>query len=301
MYLEFPAVYRFFREYIEAAGGIFELKKALDWSVWYAVKWWRELVNAGAHRIQNTFVKALYNALLTRGIIDEEGGVRRDVKKPEMPKGIYAREWVEMHQNFDSIDVVKVARDEVDRNVLDLFYSDLQIQGWHRIMIKTFFKAVGMRNDGAVLEPYSREGLLAVLYFEDYKPRLYVGYDSSPSLVELAKKTAPEGTFVTANSACDVSGRFDVVLLVEKMQWFPDPARELECIWRAMAPGGRLYVAQPVVESMPGYLAIHAALGAIHVYSWKDVENLLQMHFKLERRLIKTMPFYGAVWKREES
>ena len=37
------------------------------------------------------------------------------MKKPELSKGLYAREWVEMHQQFDELGAVRVARDEVDR------------------------------------------------------------------------------------------------------------------------------------------------------------------------------------------
>ncbi|WP_245218345.1 hypothetical protein [Pyrobaculum islandicum] len=34
MYIDFPSVWRYFREYIVASGSILELKKALDWSIW---------------------------------------------------------------------------------------------------------------------------------------------------------------------------------------------------------------------------------------------------------------------------
>jgi hypothetical protein len=40
---------------------------------------------------------------------------------------------------------------------------------------------------------------------------------------------------------------------------------------------------------MPGYLAILAAIGA-------QVEQLVGMRFALEKRLVKTMPFYGAIF-----
>ncbi|MEM1598216.1 MAG: class I SAM-dependent methyltransferase [Pyrobaculum sp.] len=299
MYItEFPAVYKYFKEYIEASGGFFELKKALDWSIWYAAKWWREVWEAGLGSSKNVFVKALYESLLLRGLIREDGSPKGDVKKPELPKGVYAREWVEMHQKLDEIGAVKIAGDEADRNALDLLYSDIQLQGWHRIMVKTFLKAVGAQSQVAVVEPYSREGHLAALYYEDYSPGIYVGYDPNPSYAELARAVAPQAKFVTTSTACELAEKFDVALLIEKMQWMPDPAKELECIGRALKQGGALYVAQPVVESMPGYLAITAALGAVHVYTWKQVEGLLGMYFKLEKRLIKTMPFYGAVWRK---
>jgi len=55
-------------------------------------------------------------------------------------------------------------------------------------------------------------------------------------------------------------------------------------------------VAQPTAESVPGYLAILTATGAQHVYTWKEVEQLVGMRFALEKRLVKTMPFYGAIF-----
>jgi len=45
-----------------------------------------------------------------------------------------------------------------------------------------------------------------------------------------------------------------------------------------------------------GCLAILAATGAQHVYTWTEVEQLVGMRFALEKRLVKTMPFYGAIF-----
>ena len=155
MYLEFPSVLKYFRDYVEASGGIFELKKALDWSVWYAAKWWLEIHSAGAVNLKKPFVKALYLSLRAKRIIDEDGKVVKEVKKPELPKGLYAREWVEMHQQLDELGAVRVARDEVDRNSLDLLFSDIQAMGWHRVMVNGFFSLRRVRRTrrvGAVLE-----------------------------------------------------------------------------------------------------------------------------------------------------
>jgi SAM-dependent methyltransferase len=293
MYL---AVLKYLWDYVEASGGIFELKKALDWGVWYAAKWWREIHSAGAVNLKKPFVKALYLSLRTMRVIDEDGRVVKEVKKPELPKGFYAREWVEMHQLFDELGAVRVARDEVDRNSLDLLFSDIQAMGWHRIMVNGFLKACGESEGHAVLEPFSREGLLALLYLEGYKPAAYLGYDPNPSLVEVARQVVPNATFTAVSSACQLSGQFDVVLLVEKLHWMADPLRELECIGKLLKPGGKLYVAQPTADSMPGYLAILTATGAQHVYTWTEVEQLIGIRFALEKRLFKTIPFYGAIF-----
>ena len=264
--------------------------------MWYAAKWWREIHSAGAVNLKKPFVKALYLSLRAKRIIDEEGRVVKEVKKPELPKGLYAREWVEMHQQFDELGSVKVARDEVDRNSLDLLFSDIQAMGWRRVMVSGFLKGCGESDGHAVLEPFSREGHLAQLYLEGYKPAAYLGYDPNPSLVEVARQVVPNATFTAVSSACQLSGQFDVVLLVEKLQWMADPLRELECISKLLKPGGKLYVAQPTADSTPGYLAILTATGAQHVYTWTEVEQLIGIRFALEKRLVKTIPFYGAIF-----
>ncbi len=297
---DYSSVYRYFKDYIRASGGLFELKKALDWSVWYAYKWWREVKEAGAADLRNPFVKALYTSLLARGVIHEDGRLGKELEKPEMPKGLYAREWIEMHQRFDELGAVKIATNQVDRNALELFHSDIHLQGWHKIMVGAFLKATGFSGGLSVLEPLSGEGYLAALVYSEYTPSLYLGFHPNPSLVELSRKMVKNAQFVVANSSCEVKGSYDVVLLLEKLHLFTDPATELKCIREILKPGGKLYVAQPVVESMPGYLAIHAAAAVSHinVFTWKEVEQLLEMAFVLHRRLIKAMPFYGAVWRR---
>jgi SAM-dependent methyltransferase len=268
--------------------------------VWHAYKWWREVKDAGTADLRNPFVKALYTSLRVRGIIHEDGRPRKELERPEMLRGLYAREWVEMHQRFDELGAVKIATNQVDRNALELFYSDIHLQGWHKIMVRAFLKAMGFSDGLSVLEPLSGEGYLAAVVYNEYTPAFYLGFHPNPSLVEIAKKMVKNAQFVVANSNCEVRGSYDAVLLLEKLHLFTDPAAELKCIREVLKPGGKVYVAQPVVESMPGYLAIHAAAAVSHisVFTWKEVEQLLEMAFVLHRRLIKAMPFYGAVWRR---
>jgi hypothetical protein len=44
----------------------------------------------------------------------------------------------------------------------------------------------------------------------------------------------PSATFTAVSSACQLSGQFDVVLLVEKLQWMADHLRELECVGKLL-------------------------------------------------------------------
>jgi hypothetical protein len=76
----------------------------------------------------------------------------------------------------------------------------------------------------------------------------------------------------------------------------PDPAKEVVCLKRA-APGALFYVGQAVVETMPGFLAITAAAGAIHTFSRNEVEAALEAAGLRRRKLLlREMPFYAAVW-----
>lgn len=298
MYIrDYLSVLQFFKDYINAAGGVGELKKALDWSVWYAAKWWQEVMDAGVASRNNAFIRALYMSLLLRGLIDERGNSKAAISKPSLPRGFYAREWVEMHQKFDEIGAVNVATDSVDRNTLDMLYSDVQIQGWHKVMIRGILKAAGVNDGMAVLEPYSREGHLAQQYMEEYKAASYLGYDPRSAMVEIARATVPHAEFKDVPSACQLGGTFDLALLIEKLQWFADPATELRCIKKLLKPGGLVLVAQPVAESMPGYLAIMASIDGVSVYTWKEVERILKLQFTLKRRLTAAMPLYVAVWR----
>lgn len=86
------------------------------------------------------------------------------------------------------------------------------------------------------------------------------------------------------------------MLLFNVLHWMEDPVKELLCIKRA-APGALFYVGQPVVETMPGFLAINTASGAYHVFSREDVEGTLQAAgLKRRRLLLREVPFYASVW-----
>ena len=59
---------------------IFELKKALEWNVWYAAKWWQEIYAAGVANLKKPFVKALYLSLRAKRLVDEGGRLVRRLR-----------------------------------------------------------------------------------------------------------------------------------------------------------------------------------------------------------------------------
>jgi SAM-dependent methyltransferase len=89
----------------------------------------------------------------------------------------------------------------------------------------------------------------------------------------------------------------EAAALYDSLHWLHNPVRELRCIKAILKPGGRLLVGQQVADSMPGLAAINVALGAKHVFHWREVELALSSAgFRLERRLLRYMPCYMAVW-----
>jgi hypothetical protein len=59
-----------------------------------------------------------------------------------------------------------------------------------------------------------------------------------------------------------------------------------------LKPGGT-WRSQPPTQCRG--VAILTATGAQHVYTWTEVEQLVG-RFALEKRLVKPMPFYGAIF-----
>ncbi|MBP1450035.1 MAG: hypothetical protein JZD41_08595 [Thermoproteus sp.] len=127
-----------------------------------------------------------------------------------------------------------------------------------------------------------------------------IGREAAPA-VEVRRCSGADICVFPAPSACSIASgpgalRADATLLFNVMHWFVDPLRELACLRKA-APAARFYVGQPVVETMPGFLAINTALGALHVFAKSDVEALLRSAgLRREALLLRSIPFYAAIW-----
>lgn len=296
---------RRFRGYLAGAGGVADMMNALRWSVWYAVKWWNEAKAAG--RTEAPVAKALYRSLLYHGYIDEEGRVVRRLEEPGRPKGPYAQEWLALHESFDRA-FPKVLDGDVD--TARMLFQAMQAQGWYKLWRDDFLKAAGFKGR-RVFEPKMRGGHNAVDIYAEYAPELYAGYEEGEESVEILLEAAPNvavgecpgsGVCVLkAASACELVDvlaglAVEEVLLFNVLNWMDDPAREVACIKRA-APKATFYVGQPVVETMPGFLAINTAAGALYVFSRDEVEGLLEAAGLRRRRLLlREVPFYASVW-----
>jgi SAM-dependent methyltransferase len=306
---------RYYRRFIEAGGGIGEIRKALGWSTWYAVKWWEELRNrfSSSEAAKGSVLgRALYLSLMARGIIDDEGKVVKRVERPERPTNPYAVEFMELHDSFDALGAAEVAAGRVGREKLRILYSSMLAQGWYNIMRETFLDLV-LKGYSSVIEPHCKEGQMAHAAIKRGVEK-YFAYDPDPDDVEAAAAllgtrsgSCSDGVCVYhAASICDdaaraaaesFAGRFDAMLVFHTLYWMADPIAELSCARNLLRPGAAVLVGQQVVESTPGLLAIVVSFGAKHVFKWKDVEAVLRAAgYKFERRYVRYTPYYIAVW-----
>jgi len=310
-------VLRYYKPFIEAAGGVGQVKRALGWSTWYAVKWWDEVFSdLGLSSIrESVFARALYISLKIRGYVREDGHIKKRPEKPEYPTNSYAIEFVELHESFDRIGAVNVATNRADENTISIVYSTMLSQGWYKILRRTFLQLVGIERHQVIFEPIVKEGHNAMAVLEMHKPKLYIGFDYRRDNLELAAATlgvkpgeCTKGIcLIHASTICDAVHRIrniapwgvDAVLLLHTLYWLIDPVRELQCVAAVAGKNTQLLVGQQVVESTPGLLAMVVAMGAKHVFSWKGVENTLKAAgFSLQKRYLAYTPYYIAIWGR---
>lgn len=306
---------RFLKPFIEAVGGMKQVRLAVKWGVWYAVKWWDEIYREiGLDSIRSSiFARALFLSLRQRGNIDAQGRMVKSVNRPELPTNSYALEFVDLHESFDRLGAVNIAYNHVDENIVDVLMSTMLSQGWYRILRRTFLELVEIQRYGAVVEPIVKEGFVMLQVFEIYRPKLYFAYDYRRDSVELAASLAGVKPGSCENniciyhalSACDLIQEFrkaapegaDAVLTLHTLYWMVDPVKELTCLRSMLKKGGKLLIGQMVIESTPGIVAITAAMGSKHVLSWQGVERVLKAAgYSLLRRYVRCTPYYAAVW-----
>ena len=80
-----------------------------------------------------------------------------------------------------------------------------------------------------------------------------VGVDSSAAMLDKARASAPEKTWVQADATAGLGdlGTFDVVFSNAVIQWMPDQASLLQGLFGLLRPGGVLAVQVPSTERMP--------------------------------------------------
>jgi trans-aconitate 2-methyltransferase len=87
-----------------------------------------------------------------------------------------------------------------------------------------------------------------------------LGLDSSPAMIEKARKECPEGEWTVADAAAfDGRGAYDIVFSNAALQWMPAHEALVPKLFGALRPGGALAFQVPMFEAMP----IHAAIRAV--------------------------------------
>jgi hypothetical protein len=173
-------VLRYYKPFIEAGGGVKQVRTALRWSEWYAVKWWEEVYSElGLQSIrESVFARALFISLRIRGYVREDGSIKKRPEKPEYPTNSCAMEFVDLHESFDRIGAVNVAANKADENTLAVLYSTMLSQGWYKILRQTFLRLMEIERYPAVFEPVVKEGHTAAAVMEITTPKMYIGFDS---------------------------------------------------------------------------------------------------------------------------
>jgi len=95
------------------------------------------------------------------------------------------------------------------------------------------------------------------------------GLDSSPSMIERARSSDPEVSWVLADASGDLSamGGFDIVFSNAALQWIPDHERLIGSLFAMVNPGGVLAVQVPYGGRMPTHLV---AQDMIQSPRWRD-------------------------------
>ncbi|KRE18231.1 trans-aconitate methyltransferase [Bosea sp. Root381] len=83
------------------------------------------------------------------------------------------------------------------------------------------------------------------------------GLDSSPDMIEKARKRLPELSFVLADlESWEAQARYDLIFANAVLQWIPDHERLFARLTRGLTPGGVLAVQMPNNLSEPSHLAM---------------------------------------------
>ena len=145
-----------------------------------------------------------------------------------------------------------------DRRFFDLWslFYDLEIV--QRLTYRPVHDAVlrGLRRSGCrrVLDVGCGTGLLAARIRRELDGAQAVGCDFSRGMLHRAAAHEPGAPWVQGDALRLPfrAGSFDAVVSSESFHWFPDPAAALAEFHRALAPGGRAFIAlvNPPVEAV---------------------------------------------------
>ncbi|MEM3326444.1 MAG: hypothetical protein QXK63_03260, partial [Thermoproteus sp.] len=98
---------------------------------------------------------------------------------------------------------------------------------------------------------------------------------------------------------CTVTARnFDAAVMFDALHWSVNPFKELMCISEALKPGGKFFVGNAVVESMPSISAVLHMAGAPNYFTARELDDILSAVGLVKVKVYSKTPYYMAVWER---
>jgi trans-aconitate 2-methyltransferase len=118
---------------------------------------------------------------------------------------------------------------------------------------------IDLAEPGNVIDIGCGPGNSTLVLSERWPSSAILGIDSSPAMIEKARKDYPDGNWTVADaSAFEARGSYDVVFSNATIQWIPDHGKLVPRLFDALRPGGALAVQIPAFTKMPVHEAIRA-------------------------------------------
>lgn len=258
------------------------LKDLSDASIYYSVEWLRVL---SEHRDKRA--PLLSKLLLKGGHIDKDGRPRAKLRRPVL-RTFLGDKFLEFHE------AVTRGLARLDE-VAALLKISMLSSPWYDHMRRWLVEVVGRASPKRIILPYIGEGFiledLAELGVEA------LGYDVDPEALKDAAeyKTAQ----LQVGDGCLIAARgFDAAVMFDALHWSANPFKELMCVTEALKPGGKFFVGNAVVESMPSISAVLQMAGAPNYFTAKELDGLFSAVGLIRVKIYSKAPYYMAVWER---
>ncbi|HEX3026685.1 MAG TPA: methyltransferase domain-containing protein, partial [Clostridia bacterium] len=118
---------------------------------------------------------------------------------------------------------------------------------------------------GRILDIGCGPGNSSAVLAERYPGSEIIGLDSSPAMIERAKKECLKARFLTEDGSKDLShlGKFDLIFANASLQWMPDHARLLRGYVKMLQKGGAIAMQIPEFLQMPAAKILAGAAASL--------------------------------------
>ncbi|MEL9990269.1 MAG: class I SAM-dependent methyltransferase [Thermoproteus sp.] len=258
------------------------LRDVSDASIYYSVEWLRVLSERKDKR-----APLLLRLLLKGGHVDKDGRPRVKLRRPVL-KTFLGDKFLEFHE------AVTRGLARLDEAAALLKISMLS-SPWYDHIRRQLVEVMRRASPKRVILPYIGEGFILEDFAELNVEAL--GYDvDREALRDAAEyKTAQ----LQVGDGCTVTARnFDAAVMFDALHWSVNPFKELMCISEALKPGGKFFVGNAVVESMPSISAVLHMAGAPNYFTARELDDILSAVGLVKVKVYSKTPYYMAVWER---